>query len=245
MIGIISAMQEEVQALLHELKNTSTTEKGKRTYYKGELFGKQVVIVFSRWGKVASAATTTQLINDFDLKELIFTGVAGAIKPQLNIGDVVIGKHLYQHDLDARPFYNQFEIPILKQLYVETKNASKLISATQNFIENYSTYINSTEATNFNITKPKVIEGDIVSGDLFVSSTQKINELNQGIPSALCCEMEGAAVAQVCFEYEIPFSIIRIISDEANDNSHIDFARFANTIASNYALGIFKYYFND
>ena len=74
MIGIISAMQEEVQALLHELKNITTTEKGKRTYYRGELFKKEVVIVFSRWGKVASAATTTQLINDFDLEEIIFTG---------------------------------------------------------------------------------------------------------------------------------------------------------------------------
>jgi len=243
MIGIISAMQEEVQALLHELKNITTTEKGRRTYYRGELFKKEVVIVFSRWGKVASAATTTQLINDFDLEEIIFTGVAGAIQPQLNIGDVVIGKHLFQHDLDARPFYNQYEIPILKQLFVETKDTSSLISATHHFIDNYSTYINDMEAQNFNITIPKVIEGDIASGDLFVSSSKKIKELNKGIPSALCCEMEGASVAQVCFEYSVPFSIIRIISDEANDNSHIDFARFANTIASNYALGILKYYF--
>ncbi|MDV7188125.1 5'-methylthioadenosine/adenosylhomocysteine nucleosidase [Lutibacter sp. TH_r2] len=244
MIGIISAMQEEVQALLHELKNISTTEKGKRTYYQGDLFGKKVVIVFSRWGKVASAATTTQLINDFDLNELIFTGVAGAIQPHLNIGDVVIGKHLYQHDLDARPFYNQFEIPILKQLYVETKDSSILLKATNNFIENYSTYVEKNEANTFNITKPKVIKGDIASGDLFVSSKQKIAELNKGIASAVCCEMEGASVAQVCFEYDVPFSIIRIISDEANDNANIDFARFANTIASNYALGILKYYFS-
>ncbi len=114
MTGIISAMQEEIQALLNELKNVSTSEKGMRTYYSGTLFNQEVVLVFSRWGKVASAATTTQLINDFDIDEIIFTGVAGGIKEELNIGDIVIGKHLYQHDLDARPFYNQFEIPILK-----------------------------------------------------------------------------------------------------------------------------------
>lgn len=242
MIGIISAMQEEVQALLHELKNVTTTEKGKRTYYKGELFNKNVVIVFSRWGKVASAATTTQLINDFNLDEIIFTGVAGAIQPQLNIGDVVIGKNLYQHDIDARPFYNKFEIPILKKLFVETADSNKLKTATSNFINSYASYIEPKEAFEFNITKPKVIEGDIACGDQFISSKEKINTLNIEIPSAVCCEMEGASVAQVCFEYSIPFSIIRIISDEANDNANIDFPRFANTIASNYALGILKNY---
>ena len=110
MIAIISAMQEEIQALLNELKKVTTTEKGMRTYYSGELFNKKVVLVFSRWGKVASAATTTQLINDFNVDEIIFTGVAGAIHKDLNIGDVVIGKYLFQHDLNASPFYKKFEI---------------------------------------------------------------------------------------------------------------------------------------
>ena len=85
MIGIISAMQEEIQALLNELENITTTEKGMRTYYSGTLFNTEVVLVFSRWGKVASAATTTQLINDFNVDEIIFTGVAGAINKDLNI----------------------------------------------------------------------------------------------------------------------------------------------------------------
>ncbi|SDW76674.1 adenosylhomocysteine nucleosidase [Lutibacter oricola] len=244
MIGIISAMQEEVQALLHELKDIQTTEKGKRTYFTGTLFNKKVVIVFSRWGKVASAATTTQLINDYNLDEIIFTGVAGGIKPELNIGDVVIGKHLYQHDLDARPFYKKFEIPILKMKYLETKNASKLLNASSKFITDYNKYIEKTEALEFNITAPKTVHGDIVSGDQFISSLEKIGRLNKQLPTAICVEMEGASVAQVCYEYDTPFSIIRIISDKANDNATIDFSRFANTIASNYALGILKNYFN-
>ena len=242
MIGIISAMQEEVQALVHELKNITTTEKGKRTYYEGELFDKKVVIVFSRWGKVASAATTTQLINDYNLNEIVFTGVAGAIHSSLNIGDVVIGKNLYQYDVDSRPFYNKFEIPILKKLFVETTDSSKLSTATNSFISQYSTYIDLIEAKEFNITNPKTIEGDIASGDQFISCSNKIKNLNTELPSAVCVEMEGASVAQVCYEYSIPFSIIRIISDKANDNANIDFARFANTIASNYALGILKNY---
>lgn len=243
MIGIISAMQEEMQALLEELENVEKSSKGMRTYFKGTLYSKQVVLVFSRWGKVAAAATTTQLINDFDISEIIFTGVAGAIQPQLNIGDIVIGKHLYQHDLDARPFYKQFEVPILKKLYFETKDASKLLKSSSIFIQNLTNYIDENDCKNFNISKPAVIHADIASGDLFVSDLNKITELNTSIPSLHCVEMEGASVAQVCYEYEVPFSIIRIISDKANDNAHLDFARFMDKVASRYSLGILKNYF--
>lgn len=244
MIGIISAMQEEIQVLLHKLQNSKTTVKGMRTYYTGTLFSKNVVLVFSRWGKVASAATTTQLINDFPVDEIIFTGVAGAINLELEIGDVVIGENLYQHDMDASPLFQQFEIPILKKKFLTTKNNSKLLEAAKLFLNSFHSYINTIEAQDFNISKPKVIVGDIASGDQFVSSKTKINELNKQLPTAVCVEMEGAAVAQVCYEYNIPFSIIRIISDKANDNATIDFPKFANAIASNYAFGILKYYFS-
>ena len=243
MIGIISAMQEEMQALLNKLENVSTTKKGMRTYYSGTLFSKKVVLVFSRWGKVASAVTTTQLINDYDLSEIIFTGVAGGISENLKIGDVVIGSKMFQHDLDARPFYNQFEIPILKLPYIKTQKSNKLIKATEKFLINYYNFINTTEANAFNINKPKLVLGDIASGDQFISSLEKIRMLNSSLPSACCVEMEGAAIAQVCYEYQLPFSIIRIISDNANDNANIDFVRFSDAIASNYALGILKNYF--
>lgn len=243
MIGIISAMKEEVQMLLNNLTNIKTAEKGKRTYYTGKLFDKNVVIVFSRWGKVAAAATTVQLINDFDLEELIFTGVAGAIKPQLAIGDIVVGENLYQHDVNAYPFFEPFEIPILKKAFIETKNTEKLVAACHQFVDEYSAYIETDIATEFNIDKPAIFEGDIASGDQFISSIEKIKELNEGIPSAVCVEMEGAAVGQVCYEYDMPFSIIRIISDESNNNAHIDFPKFADKIASRYAYGILKYYF--
>jgi len=243
MIGIISAMQEEMQALLNELKNVSTSEKGMRTYYSGTLFNKNVVLVFSRWGKVASAVTTTQLINDFNVDEIIFTGVAGGIIDQLNIGDVVIGKNMYQHDLNASPFYEKLEIPIIKKKFIKTTDAAKLLEATTSFLSTYNNYIENTDAQLFEITNPKMIFGDIASGDQFISSLKKIKKLNKLIPTAACVEMEGASVAQVCFEYNMPFSIIRIISDKANDNATIDFPKFANSIASNYALGILKNYF--
>ena len=244
MVGIISAMQEEIQALLHELQQVSTTEKGMRTYYTGTLFDKKVVLVFSRWGKVASAATTTQLINDFNVKEIIFTGVAGAIHPKLNIGDIVIGKNLYQHDLNAFPFFEKFEIPILKKKFLETNESANLMEATNLFLATYHQYIALKDSQLFDIQIPKVVHGDIASGDQFISSLKKIKKLNKKLPSAVCVEMEGAAVAQVCFEYDIPFSIIRVISDKANDNATIDFPKFANSIASKYALGILKNYFS-
>ncbi len=243
MIGIISAMQEEIQALLNKLENVSISEKGMRKYYKGTLFNKDVILVFSRWGKVASAVTTTQLINDFNVSEIIFTGVAGGILDELNIGDVVIGKNLYQHDLNASPFYEKLEIPILKKKFLITADATNLLAATNTFLNTYNNYVEPSDAALFNITKPKVVFGDIASGDQFISSLKKIKKLNKLIPTATCVEMEGASVAQVCFEYSLPFSIIRIISDKANDNANIDFSKFSNSIASNYALGILKNYF--
>ena len=90
MIGIMGAMQEEVNNLLVQLKDVKTTTLGKRTYYEGVLFGKCVVIVFSRWGKVAAATTVSSLLLKFKVSELIFTGVAGAINHTLKIGDIVI-----------------------------------------------------------------------------------------------------------------------------------------------------------
>lgn len=243
MIGIISAMPEEVQSLLDTLKNTEITTKGMRTYYCGTLYNKKVVVVFSRWGKTAAATTTTQLINDYPLTEIIFTGVAGAIHSKLNIGDIVIGKNIFQHDMDASPFYKQFHIPILNLKSFSTKNTTSISNATDSFLNNYTKYIKKEETENFGITNPKYYIGDIASGDQFISSQKKIKELNQLLPTVTCVEMEGVAVAQVCYEYKIPFSIIRIISDKANDTADIDFERFVKSIASNYALGILENYF--
>jgi len=246
MIGIISAMQEEIQALLDNLENVTTFSKGMRTYYQGKLFNKKVVLVFSRWGKVASATTVTQLLNDFELDEIIFTGVAGSIKSTLNVGDVVIGKQLLQHDVDASPFFEKFAVPILNKttFRTDTKKSNSLFKATERFMANYHTIITKKEATKYTIEHPKVILGTIASGDQFINTLKKIRMLNTELPEVDCVEMEGAAVAQVCYEYKVPFSIIRIISDKANDTAHIDFRKFVNVIVPKYTLSIFKTYFN-
>lgn len=245
MIGIMSAMREEIQALLPLLENTQQVTKGKRDYYTGTLFGKEVALVFSRWGKVASATTATQLINDFDIEELIFTGVAGGIHPDLNIGDIVIGKQLVQHDMDASPLYDVFEIPLIDKTFFETNpdNREQLLNASQSFIKNYIDIISEKEAKSLHITDPKVVVGDIASGDQFISNKSQMNFITSHLESVVCVEMEGAAVAQVCYDYDIPFSIMRVISDKANDDAHIDFPLFVEQIASKYALGVLKNYF--
>ena len=245
MIGIISAMQEEIQALHKFLKNEKIIHKGMRTYYHGTIFNQEIVLVFSRWGKVASATTVTQLINDFDIDEIIFTGVAGSIHEKINIGDIVIGKNLFQHDMNASPLVAPYEIPLLNKKYFETDHIKRnlLKKASHSFLSDFEYFIQKSQAKEFNIVNPTIFIEDIASGDQFISNKQQIQNISNNLPSVVCVEMEGAAVAQVCYEYHIPFSIIRTISDKANDNSHIDFPKFANQIASNYALGILKNYF--
>jgi len=112
-------------------------------------------------------------------------------------------------------------------------------------LNSYDTFIDKEKALTFGITQPKVIISDIASGDQFISEAHAVSKLKTELPTVFCVEMEGAAIAQVCYEYNILFSIIRIISDKANDNAHIDFPKFAKEIASHYALGVLKEYFNE
>lgn len=244
-IGIISAMQEEIQALHSFIKNEKIIKKGMREYHEGILFGQPIVMVFSRWGKVASATTATQLINDFDIDEIIFTGVAGSMHENLNIGDIVIGNKLYQHDMDASPLLEKFEIPLLQKKFFETNvlKRSLLLQASQLFLLDIHDYISKNELLMYSINNPKIFTEDIASGDVFISTKEQIHAIKTCLPQVACVEMEGAAVAQVCYEYEVPFSILRTISDKADDNAHIEFQKFAKNIASKYALGILKKYF--
>jgi len=238
-LGILSAMPQEIESVLKAMTQVKTSVIGKRTFYKGLLFNNPTVLVFSNWGKVAAATTATQLIEVFKIDNLIFTGVAGALQRHINIGDVVVGTQLYQHDMDARPLFKQFEIPIINKIAFDTDTSlsEKLFKASEDYLSQISQK-NSFHL--FNINKPVVYRGAIASGDQFVSSQKKINNLNKVLPDVLCVEMEGAAVAQVCYDYNLPFAIVRTISDKAQDNAHIDFQQFAQKVASTYALGILK-----
>jgi adenosylhomocysteine nucleosidase len=248
-IGIMGAMPEEIDGVVALLANPGASSMGKRTYFTGQINGIDTVVVFSRWGKVAAATTAATLIHEFKITELLFTGVAGAISPELKIGDVVLGKRLIQHDMDARPLMEQYEIPLLSKTYFES-DATHLDIAKKGILEIFEnkslhTIIETKDLKEFNIFQPKLFVGDIASGDQFFSSNEQKHALNTKLPDVLCVEMEGAAVAQVCYEYEIPFSIIRTISDVADDQSHIDFPSFINKISSKYAAEIIKNIFKQ
>ncbi|WKK64727.1 5'-methylthioadenosine/adenosylhomocysteine nucleosidase [Lutimonas zeaxanthinifaciens] len=243
-IGIISAMKEEIQAILNVLEVRKKSTKGMRTYFEGTLFGKEVVIVFSRWGKVASATTVTQLLNDFKIQEIIFTGVAGAIQPEVSIGDIIIGEELYQHDLDGSPLVDTYEVPLLglRSFTTNHENRIKLKRACEDFFDHIHNYLDHDKLVQFKISKPNIHIGAIASGDQFISRKEQISSILSGLPQVKCVEMEGAAVAQVCYEYNIPYSIIRTISDNANQNAHVDFPKFAHEVASIYARAVLENY---
>jgi adenosylhomocysteine nucleosidase len=247
-VGIMGAMPEEIESLLVLLEDAKNVTHGKRTYTSGKINDVPVVIVFSRWGKVAAAATVSALIHEFGITELFFIGVAGAVHPELNIGDVVVATRLIQHDMDARPLMPQFEIPLLGKIFFETDASrrallKKAVLTTLN--DNLDQLIDKKELGHFNISKPKMFQGDIASGDRFFACHDDKETLRLLLPEVLCVEMEGAAVAQVCYEYHIPFTVARTISDSADDKSHIDFPHFIKHIAGRYALAFVRYLFME
>jgi len=242
LLGIMGAMPEEMDKIIAAISNKQIVERGSRIYYRGELYGQDVVAVFSRWGKVAAATTATHLILEFNVDRIVFTGVAGGISPELNVGDVVIGQRLYQHDMDARPLMRRFEIPLTGKTSYETplQNVDTMAQAVHNFLKNNKEFRKILVENNIN--NPKMLIGDIASGDLFISSKEMKNALIKNLPSVVCAEMEGAAVAQVCDDFGVPLVVVRVISDSADEQAHITAIGFVNQHASDYSLSILKEY---
>lgn len=240
----MGAMPEEIDSITELLTDKRVVEMGMRTYTIGKLNGIDAVVVFSRWGKVAAAITVSTLILEFKITELIFTGVAGAIDPSLKIGDIVLAKRLVQHDMDARPIMNQFEIPLLGGIFFEpgAPQLERASNAINYLLENKHLHaaVAQSELDQFGIAAPRLLVGDVASGDKFFSSTRDKEALSEILPSVLCVEMEGAAVAQVCFEYGVPYTVIRTISDAADDQSHIDFLAFIKSVSSKYSQEIIR-----
>lgn len=240
-LGIMGAMTEEVGQLVTALTNAQVISHGNRDYHCGTLWGRDVIIVFSHWGKVSAAMTATSLITEFGVDSLVFTGVAGGVDPSLRAGDIVVATSLVQHDMDARPLFSHHEIPLLNRTFIESDPNLRrtLVAACQDYIGAFTT--DQTEnLKSFGIIKPRIVEGVIASGDKFFASKEALNELRSQLPEAICVEMEGAAVAQVCSEYGIPYAVVRTISDSANDDAVVDFVSFIQSIASAYSFGIMQ-----
>lgn len=240
----MGAMPEEIEGITRLMQHKTKTTSGGRTYYCGQINGTKVVLVFSRWGKVAAATTTTNLILQFKITHLLFTGVAGGIANQIQVGDIVVATSLIQHDMDARPLMPQYEIPLLGKTYFDTDEtlSNQLITAAGTFLNDKELHRHIDDATlkQFGITQPKLHTGVIASGDKFVSDNSYRDSLLQNLPGVVCVEMEGAAVAQVCYEYNIPFCIIRTISDSADEHAHFSFTDFIKQVAGVYSFCIIQ-----
>jgi len=245
--GIIGAMPEEIDEVVKMLDDRREVNHGMRSYHLGLLNGHPVVVVFSRWGKVAAAATVATLIHEFGIGQLLFTGVAGSVSPNLSVGDVVVGNRLIQHDMDARPLIPRFEIPLLGTSWFHTDTSltdraeKAAIMLTQP--DQLHQWIDEAGLRKYGITSPQVHVGAIASGDLFVGATHQREMLCNELPEVLCVEMEGAAVAQVCYENRLPFTVIRLISDAANELSHTDFPAFVTSVAGPYSAALMRLFF--
>ena len=241
MLAIVSAMPEEIAGVLQALTDVHIQEFGRRQFHTGSLQGAEVVVVFSRWGKVAAAATVTQLLSSYPVTGLVFGGVAGAAQPGLAIGDIVVATDLVQHDMDASPLYPRYEVPLLgkARFTADPVLCAQLTAAARAFLtDDLRSQVAAEELELFRVAAPKVVQGLVASGDKFFASGSEVQELRQRLPEVCCVEMEGAAVAQVCDEYAIPFAVVRTISDSADENSVHDFPRFSREIARHYSIGV-------
>ncbi len=239
-IGILGAMKEEIDLVKEMVENREVVELGNREFITGEIRGVECVVAFSKWGKVAASITATILLTEFKVTDLFFIGTAGALADGLKVGDIVVSKHLVQHDLDARPILKQYEMPLLNKVYVDSDEALSELAgrAVKNLLaQGVEKMVGEEAAKEFGL-HPTLYFGDVASGDQFINSIEKRDEIISGLPGVLCVEMEGAAVAQVCSEFGVPFTVIRTISDTADHNARVDFGKFIKEVANAYSQAI-------
>ena len=228
-LGIVSALPEELSALLSLVEAAYTSNVAGRQLHEGRLHGHEVVLVLCGIGKVAAALTTTLLIERMGVRSLLFTGVAGGLGADVRVGDVVVARTLLQHDMDASPLFPRHQIPDLRldELPADTRLSQALCQAARTVVQRPPAAVAS-----FGLGAPRVHEGLVISGDRFVSTSAESAALRERLPQALAVEMEGAAMAQVCTAYGVPCAVLRTVSDRADDQAHVDFPRFLAEVAS-------------
>lgn len=211
MLGIIGAMDVEVAEIKESMRDVTVETIAAMDFYKGTLKGQEVVVVRCGIGKVNAAICTQILADHYDVSAVINTGIAGSLKNEINIGDVVLSTDVVHHDMDATGFgYPAGQIPQMKEFSFHADEKLR------NLAENCCKEVNP---------EVGIFKGRVVSGDQFVSDRVKktwISDTFQGF----CTEMEGAAIAQTAYLNHIPFLIIRAISDKADDSANMDYSEF-------------------
>ncbi|AMO23364.1 5'-methylthioadenosine/adenosylhomocysteine nucleosidase [Ramlibacter solisilvae] len=221
--AIVSAMHEELSAVLDLMPDEQRQEAAGREFWVGHLHGQDVVAVLSRIGKVAAATTAAVLIERFRVDRIVFTGVAGGLAPGVNRGDVVVAEAFLQHDLDASPIFPKYEVPLygLERFATDARLTAELEAAVRRALPG-----------------TRLHRGLVASGDRFVSTTAESLALQAALPDALAVEMEGAAIAQACHDFRVPFAAVRTVSDRADDEAHGDFVSFIREVASRHSAAI-------
>ena len=216
-------MQEELSSVLALMPDERKQRVAGRDFWAGHLHGHDVIAVLSRIGKVAAATTAVVLIEKFKVDRIVFTGVAGGLAPQVKVGDVVVADSFIQHDLDASPIFPKYEVPLYgtDRFATDAALSEQLVRAAREALPSASLH-----------------RGLVLSGDRFVSTTSESRALQTALPDALAVEMEGAAFAQVCHDYGVPFAAVRTISDRADDEAHGDFLTFIQEVASRHSAAI-------
>lgn len=234
-VAIVAAMPEELDALLKAMPPGEQVRRAGRVFWLSRWCGHEVVAVLSRIGKVATATTTTLLLTEFAVDRVLFTGVAGGLGEGVRVGDVVVADALMQHDMDASPIFPRYELPGLglDRLWADRGLVTLAVQAANEVLAQADTH-------GLVQTAPRVHQGLVLSGDVFVDTSAESEALRLALPGALAVEMEGAALAQVCHDFGVPFAVIRTISDRADDAAHVDFQRFVLEVASRYSLAVVR-----
>ena len=244
-VAIVSAMAEELAALLAETREVTVQTRAGRRFHVGTLHGTPVVLVLCGIGKVAAALTTTLLAERYAPQSLVFTGVAGGLGDGVRVGDVVVAESLLQHDMDASPLFPRFEVPLTgrSRFGADPALTAALAEAARAVLSAPGHF--GPDAQALGVTAPALHRGLVISGDRFVSAAGECGALREVLPAALAVEMEGAALAQVCHDLGLPFAVLRTISDRADDSAHVDFLRFIDAVAAHASAAIVGRWLRD
>lgn len=221
MIGLLGAMAEEVALFKENMRVEETRTYARMEYLRGRLHGQEVVLLQSGIGKVNATIGTQILIDRFDIDQVIFTGLAGALVPHLSRGDIVVSNYVVQYDFDLTAFGRRHgELPDVGRMIEADPRLTKLVCYA--FDDAFKDVPGA----------PRLVVGTIVSGDRFVSDKRKIDWLQREF-GAVATEMEGAAVGYTCHVNGVPFVTLRTISDAAGSGAAEEFDQYLQTASQN------------